>query len=138
MARATQSVDGIIQEALGGLMSRLAPQIARAIADAAAVELERQLAVNGPARKAKVGARRRSRRVELNRWVADRSARRVPTFVIDLTGGLDTKKRIVAKFGENAVFEKGKPAPKPRTDSVKVSADGKRPQKEAARVVSAR
>jgi hypothetical protein len=37
----------------------------------------------------------------------------VPTFVIEMTGGLDTKKKIVAKFGENATFEKGKPPPKP-------------------------
>jgi hypothetical protein len=34
----------------------------------------------------------------------------VPTFVIEATG-LDTKKKIVAKFGEDAVFEKGKPVP---------------------------
>jgi hypothetical protein len=139
MARATQSVNDIIQEALGGLMSRLAPQIAKAIAEAAAVHLEGQLVLNGPAKKARVGSsRRRSPRVELTKWVADRNARRVPTFVIDLTGGLDTKKRIVAKYGENAVFEKGKPAPKPKSDSVKVSPDAKKPGKEAARVVSAR
>ncbi len=36
----------------------------------------------------------------------------MPTFVIELTGGLDTKKKIVAKYGENVVFEKGKPLPK--------------------------
>jgi hypothetical protein len=36
----------------------------------------------------------------------------VPTFVIELTAGLDTKKKIVAKYGDGAVFEKGKPAPK--------------------------
>jgi hypothetical protein len=138
MARATQSVDDIIQEALGGLMSRLAPQIAKAIADAAAVELERQFVLKGPVKRAKVAAPRRSPRLELTKWVADRSARRVPTFVIELTGGLDTKKRIVAKYGENAVFEKGKPPPKPKTDSVKVSPDAKKPAKEAARIVSAR
>ena len=44
--------------------------------------------------------------------MADKRARRVPTFVIEMTGGMDTKKRIVAKFGENATFEKGKPLPK--------------------------
>jgi hypothetical protein len=48
----------------------------------------------------------------MTRWVADRRARRVPTFVIEMTGGLDTKK-IVARYGENATFEKGKPLPKP-------------------------
>jgi hypothetical protein len=31
--------------------------------------------------------------------------RRVPTFVIEATG-LDTKKKIVAKYGENATFER--------------------------------
>jgi len=29
-----------------------------------------------------------------------------------MTGGLDTKKKIVARYGENAAFEKGKPPPK--------------------------
>jgi hypothetical protein len=38
----------------------------------------------------------------------------VPTFVIKATG-LDTKKKIVAKFGDNAVFEKGKPVPATKT-----------------------
>jgi hypothetical protein len=83
----------------------------------AAAELEEQLSVaakrgggHAPARRAAV---RRPRRVELTKWVADRGARRVPTFVIELTGGLDTKKKIVAKFGENVVFEKGRPLPKP-------------------------
>jgi len=45
--------------------------------------------------------------------VADNRARRVPTFVIEATG-LDTKKKIVARFGPNASFEKGKPLPKPK------------------------
>ncbi|MFL5273910.1 MAG: hypothetical protein ACJ79R_02995 [Anaeromyxobacteraceae bacterium] len=61
--------------------------------------------------------RRRPPRVEMTRWVADRNARRVPTFVIEATG-LDTKKKIVARFGENAAFEAGKPLPPAR------SADG--------------
>jgi hypothetical protein len=53
------------------------------------------------------------RRGQINRWAADRRARRVPNFVIDLTG-LKTKKQIVAKYGDGVVFEKGKPAPKPK------------------------
>jgi hypothetical protein len=61
----------------------------------------------GPERRA------RPRGEEMTKWVADRRARRVPIFVIEMTGGLDTKKRIVAKYGENVAFEKGKPAPKP-------------------------
>jgi hypothetical protein len=47
----------------------------------------------------------------MTRWVADRRARRVPKFVIEATG-LDTKKKIVAKFGEGASFERGKPLPR--------------------------
>jgi hypothetical protein len=43
--------------------------------------------------------------------VADSNARRVPRFVIEATG-LDTKKKIVARFGPDAAFEKGKPLPK--------------------------
>jgi hypothetical protein len=45
--------------------------------------------------------------------VADRRARRVPNFVIEQTG-LKTKKQIVARYGDNATFEKGKAAPKPK------------------------
>ena len=43
---------------------------------------------------------------EIVRWVADQNARRVPTFVIVATK-LDTKKKIVARYGLGAVFEKG-------------------------------
>jgi hypothetical protein len=46
----------------------------------------------------------------MTRWVADNRARRVPKFVIEATG-LDTKKKIVARYGEDAAFEKGKPPP---------------------------
>jgi hypothetical protein len=42
--------------------------------------------------------------------MADNRARRVPILVIEATG-LDTKKKIVAKYGENALFERGKPLP---------------------------
>ncbi len=49
----------------------------------------------------------------MTEWTADRRARRVPTFVIEATG-LDTKKRIVAKFGEGVTFWKGKPLPAPK------------------------
>jgi sulfite reductase beta subunit-like hemoprotein len=47
---------------------------------------------------------------ELTKWVADKKARRVPTFVIESTR-LDTKKAIQARYGEDAVFEVGKPLP---------------------------
>ncbi len=114
---AASSIDEVVQSAVRDVIARAAGSIATAIAERAAAELEGQLAVatkgsrvRGPARRA---ARRRQPRQEITKWVADNHARRVPTFVIELTGGLDTKKRIVAKFGENAVFEKGKPLPKP-------------------------
>jgi len=52
-----------------------------------------------------------SQRGEITRWAADARARKVPTFVIEQTG-IRTKAGIVAKYGENATFEKGKPPPK--------------------------
>lgn len=53
----------------------------------------------------------RQRRAPIAKWTADKRARRVPNFVIELTKGIDTKKKIVALYGDGAVFEKGKPAP---------------------------
>jgi hypothetical protein len=62
---------------------------------------------------------------EITRWVADNRARRVPNFVIEATG-LDTKKKIVAKYGANAAFAKGKPLPPVRLESAKkVAVDAK-------------
>ena len=112
---AATSIDEVVQGAVHDVIARASRSIAAAIAEMTAAELEEQLAVattrgRGPARRA---TRRRPPREEMTRWVADNRARRVPNFVIELTGGLDTKKKIVAKFGENAVFEKGKPLPKP-------------------------
>ncbi len=106
------SIDNVVQRAVQDVIARASRSIATAIAEMAAAELEEQLSVatRRPARRAAV---RRPRRQELTKWVADHRARRVPTFVIELTGGLDTKKKIVAKFGVDAVFEKGKPLPKP-------------------------
>lgn len=49
-------------------------------------------------------------RSEITVWKADINARRVPLFVIDATG-LDTKKKIVERFGANALFKKGEPLP---------------------------
>jgi hypothetical protein len=109
------SIDEVVQRAVQDVIARASRSIAAAIAELAAAELEEQLSVatkhgRDPARRA---AFRRPRREELTKWVADHRARRVPTFVIELTGGLDTKKKIVAKFGDDAVFEKGRPLPKP-------------------------
>jgi len=94
-----------------GSPSKIGPAIKRRVAELAAEELEKNLAMNGrrPARGPARSARARG--AEITKWAADNRARRVPKFVIEATG-LDTKKKIVAKFGENAAFEKGKPLPK--------------------------
>ncbi len=111
------SIDKLVREAMQGAVQSASADIARAIAELAATELTRQLETK-VGRSARGGAaRRRPRRgprQEMTRWVADRRARRVPTFVIELTG-LDTKKKIVARYGPNVAFEKGKPAPKPKS-----------------------
>lgn len=115
MPRSAQSIDQMIQAVVSEVIQKVAPAIQRHIAALAAEELEKSLVVKRRAKRAPAPARsaRARPRQELTKWVADRRARRVPTFVIELTGGLDTKKRIVARFGEGAVFEKGKPVPKP-------------------------
>ena len=109
-----QSIDDIIRSAVSLAMRNIAPAIQRHVAELAAEELEKSLAVTDGVKRTRVPSRRaRPRGEEMTRWVADRRARRVPKFVIEMTGGLDTKKKIVAKFGEDAAFEKGKPLPKP-------------------------
>jgi hypothetical protein len=112
---ATTSIDDVVESTVRDVIARAAGSIATAIAQMAAAELEEQLSLtNGLARRPSRAARPRPRREEMTKWVADVQARRVPNFVIELTGGLDTKKKIVAKYGANAAFEKGKPAPKPK------------------------
>ncbi len=112
MARAhDQSVSEVVQEAVEQVVARLWPSIAEALEQAAA-SAPAPTAPSRTLRERCPGARGSRPRREITRWVADRNARRVPNFVIEATG-LDTKKKIVAKFGENATFEKGKPLPKP-------------------------
>ncbi len=112
------SIDDIVRAAVAGVVKRASAAIARAVAEMAAERLDRELATGVARARGRRGARAgrpgTSRpRAEITRWAADRRARRVPNFVIEQTG-LKTKKQIVAKFGEGVVFEKGKPAPKPR------------------------
>ena len=52
----------------------------------------------------------RKRESSVDKWIADRNARRVPTFVQKLTG-IEKKANIVEVFGEGAVFMKGEPLP---------------------------
>jgi hypothetical protein len=132
------NIDDIVRTAVSDLVRKIAPAVVRQVAAYAAEELERQLAINGTkSARAVVRRPRRSPREEITKWVADRSARRVPTFVIELTGGLDTKKRIIAKYGENAAFERGKPLPP--TKAVPQNAARTSPAaRDAARVVRAK
>lgn len=115
----TPSIDALVQEAMEGAIERAAQDISRAIAEMAADALTAQLEAKiakpqGRIRAApRPVAARRPARGELSRWVADRRARRVPTFVIELTG-LDTKRKIVARYGPDAAFEMGKPLPRAR------------------------
>jgi hypothetical protein len=115
MARraAPESIDAVLEEAVADISAEAATEIARSVADLAADRIGAALAtaLARPARLARIPARTAARRGgDLRRWVADRRARRVPTFVIELTG-LETKREIVERYGAGAVFEKGKPAP---------------------------
>jgi len=115
MARraAAASLDEIVKNSIEGVVERVAAAIARSIADTVAqrleAELKRTAGKGGRARKGRAAVTRP--RAEITRWAADRRARRVPTFVIEMTN-LKTKKAIVGKYGDGVVFEKGKPAPK--------------------------
>jgi hypothetical protein len=121
MAR-RRSLEAVILDAVAPVVARIVRQVDAVVAKAAAAEARRRAAAASRARPA---ARRR--RGEITRWVADRRARRVPTFVIEMTG-LDTKKKIVARFGEDAAFAKGKPLPAvPRAADAKAEVKAKGP-----------
>jgi hypothetical protein len=104
------SIDAIIAEAAEQVVQRVSEAIAKHVADRVQEGLAREMRGGGPRRP---GRPARRPRTEITRWVADSRARRVPNFVIEATG-LDTKKKIVARFGDGAAFEKGKPLPKPK------------------------
>jgi len=108
-ARAS-SIDAILRETASAVVARISNAVAQQVAELVREGVKRELA--SPGRRIRAGAARRARpRGEITRWVADARARRVPNFVIEATG-LDTKKKIVAKFGSGASFERGKPLPK--------------------------
>jgi hypothetical protein len=112
---ASATLDALVRDALEPVVRRASAAIARAVAQLTAERLESELeggvARAVRARGGRAGRRMARPRTEITRWAADRRARRVPNFVIELTG-LKTKKQIVAKYGEGVVFEKGKSAPK--------------------------
>jgi hypothetical protein len=136
MAYTSTNIDEILRDAVADVVRRITPAIQRQVATYAAEELERNLAVNrATGRRASASRPRRARGEDLTKWVADRNARRVPTFVIEATG-LDTKKKIVARYGENATFEKGKPLPGAKPSAEKTARTAAR--ESAARVVKAK
>jgi hypothetical protein len=113
----TPSIDDILRSAMEPVLKRASASIAKAIADMAAARLDRELQsgiARGRSAAPRVTRRADRQRGDITKWAADRRARRVPKFVIEMTNGLDTKKKIVARFGADAVFEKGKPLPKPK------------------------
>jgi hypothetical protein len=112
-SRPAASLDEIVKNSIEGVVERVSAAIARSIADTVAQRLEAELkkTVGKGVRGRKVRGSGTRPRAEITKWAADRRARRVPTFVIDMTG-LKTKKAIVGKYGDGVVFEKGKPAPK--------------------------
>jgi hypothetical protein len=108
MARST-TCDAVILEAISPVVARIAASIARDVSAMVAEQVKAALKDRAAVSQTRLPSRRQARgRVEITRWVADRRARRVPNFVKEMTG-LDTKKKIVAKYGPNASFEKGKP-----------------------------
>jgi hypothetical protein len=110
MARGSRndSINDVINRSVRVVVAGLLPKIQRLFDAAVEARIQAEL----PKAKQRRGGRSApSRRAgEITRWVADNRARRVPNFVIEATG-LDTKKKIVAKYGANAAFGKGKPLP---------------------------
>ncbi len=106
------SVQELIAAAIAPVVDRITAAVAHQV-ELAVVQRLRAIpaARRGPTVRTRATGKARAR-TEITRWAADRRARRVPTFVIEATG-LDTKKKIVAKYGENAKFEKEKALPKP-------------------------
>ncbi len=108
------SIDSILRDAADRVVQRVSAAIAKQVGDLVQEGIQRELASAGaPRGRGRRNAVARRPRTEITKWVADHRARRVPNFVIEATG-LDTKRKIVAKFGEGAAFEKGKPLPKPK------------------------
>ncbi len=106
----SSTLDAVLREAISSVVARIVPSIARDVS--ALVKREVSAAVKARAASSRARAPARPLRgVNLTHWVADRRARRVPKFVIEMTG-LDTKKKIVARFGQDAAFTKRKPLPR--------------------------
>jgi hypothetical protein len=108
-ASLTETVAAALEPVIARICARITEHVVASVANQVGAELTRGRM--GPTGRGRRQTSRRSvAKPVLTRWVADRRARRVPTFVIEMTG-LDTKKKIVAKFGADAAFTKGKPLP---------------------------
>ncbi len=112
---AQQTIEAIIRDAADRVVAKVSAAIAQQVGALVQAGLEREMPRGARGARGHLlrPVRRRPPRTEINRWVADNRARRVPTFVIQATG-LDTKKKIVARYGPNVAFERGKPLPKPK------------------------
>lgn len=108
----SSSISEIIEEAVQRVVGRASEALRQAMRKAEQERMRREGSRKGRRSELhrKTPSRIHRRPEELTRWVADNAARRVPKFVIEATG-LDTKKKIVARFGPNVAFEKGKPLP---------------------------
>ena len=110
------SAEDVILQAVESVVERASAGIARAISEILSARIDEELKAQvaravGKGRKGRVarGAARRVRQID--RWVADRRARRVP----ELRHRADRPQDQEAdrgQYGENAAFEKGKAAPK--------------------------
>lgn len=116
--RFATSLDEIIRAATAPVIVRASNMIARAVAEMVAAQVDVELRKAAP--RGRRAAGRPRAKTEMKKWIADRRARRVPKFVIEATG-LDTKKKIVAKFGNNAEFAKGKPLPPTKAGGIAAS-----------------
>ncbi|HEX9244067.1 MAG TPA: hypothetical protein VF875_16610 [Anaeromyxobacter sp.] len=110
-ADSSASIEAILRDVAERVASRVSGAISRHVGELVEARLQADL-TRGAARRPSPAPRRRPRGT-ITRWTADVRARRVPKFVIEATG-LETKKKIVAKYGANASFEKGKPLPRPK------------------------
>jgi hypothetical protein len=104
-----------LQSEIEALVREFASRVTRLVAGAIVDEVQAALSRGSGAGTPRLAAPRRARPASaglVERWVPDRRARRVPKFVAEATG-LQTKKDVVDRYGEHAVFEKGRPAPPP-------------------------
>jgi hypothetical protein len=106
MIKEVRDLTRLVEPPIGRRITALGVQMATfALSQDSVVRLE-PAGVPGKPR-----ARRHRRRATPTIWVADSKARRVPTWVIKATDGLETKAKIIDRYGPGAKFEVGKPLP---------------------------